>query len=307
MANSINKVAKPWTSKSIGSTFQHNVFYLLIRMRAGWIIFTLLRLVVIYYVLLRPSVRTRSGYYLSRRFPTARGARGLWNTCLMDRNMGQTLIDRATVGIVGTDAVRVDFPDRERLRKLVREGKGLILMTGHVGGWQVVMYELRFLKLPVNLLLHRDQGDVDRLYFEHQGTAEAPFRIIDPAEELGGMLRMLEVLKRGEVLCIMGDRVFGSAKNTVPVRFLGGEIRIPFSAFKIASATGTPIAVILSFRKGRGLYEMTLDRVIRVPLGLGRGGNEFARYAREFVEGLEKFVMIHPFQFFNFFNMWENK
>lgn len=103
----------------------------------------------------------------------------------MDRNLGRTLIDRATVGI-GAEAVDVEFPEFGELRELAMEGKGLIVMTAHVGGWQVVMPALRHLDLPINLLLHRDEGDVDRVYFEHQPSTEAPLRIIDPAQGAGG-------------------------------------------------------------------------------------------------------------------------
>ena len=168
----------------------------------------------------------------------------------------------------------------------------------------MAMATLRFLNVPINLLVHREEGDIALHYFEHRGGS-SPFRIIDPAEELGGMLAMMAVLKKGEVLCTMGDRVFGSSRNTVAVCFLGADIRVPFSAFKIASATGSPIAVMFSVRQASGRYELMLDRVIRVPADLGRSGAEFACYAGEFVQGMEAYVKDHPFQFFNFFDMWE--
>ncbi len=46
-----------------------------------------------------------------------------------------------------------------------------------------------------------------------------PFRIIDPLGYMGGVLEMMEVLKKGEVLSIMGDRVFGSDRKTVVCKF----------------------------------------------------------------------------------------
>jgi hypothetical protein len=126
------------------------------------------------------------------------------------------------------------------LKNLGGEGKGMIMLTAHVGCWQAAMAELYSLGAPVSLLLHREEGDVDRHYFEHAGI-EAPFRIIDPLGYMGGVFEMMEVLKKGGVLSVMGDRAFGSDRKTVVVDFLGGKVKFPYSAFKLASATGAPL------------------------------------------------------------------
>jgi predicted LPLAT superfamily acyltransferase len=304
VAGSRKAASRTWSSKSVGSRLQHAIFYLLIRLRAGWVVSFLLHVVVLYYMLFRPSVGNRGRYYVSRRFPGLGLLGRLRAFYLLDLNLGRVLIDRAALGIAGPETVRVDFEKREQLRSLAREGKGIVLLTAHVGGWQTAMAALRFLDLPINLLVHREEGDVDRHFFEHKG-GPSPFRIIDPAEPMGGMLSMMEVLKKGEVLCTMGDRVFGSSRGVVAIPFLGDLIPVPFSTFKIASVTGSPIAVIFSCRTGPDAYDLILDRIIRVPAGLGRSGAEFAPYVAQFVEGLEGFTKAHPFQFFNFFDMWE--
>jgi predicted LPLAT superfamily acyltransferase len=220
-------------------------------------------------------------------------------------NLGKALIDRATIGIRGPESITTTINDLEGLLRLVHEGHGLILLTAHVGCWQAAMAELSLLNTPVSLLLHREEGDVDRHYFEHAGIS-VPFRIIDPLGYMGGVLEMMEVLKRGEVLSIMGDRVFGSDRKTVPVNFLGGEVRFPFSAFKLASATGAPVAILLSYKSGPGSYEMTFEKVIRVPSGLGMSEKAFYPYVAQFAEALESYTERYPYQFFNFYNMWEN-
>jgi predicted LPLAT superfamily acyltransferase len=181
----------------------------------------------------------------------------------------------------------------------------LILLTAHVGCWQIAMAQLSSLNAPVSLLLHREEGDVDLHYFEHTGIS-APFRIIDPLGYMGGVLEMMDVLRKGEVVSIMGDRVFGSDKNTVSVNFLGGKVRFPFSAFKLASATGAPIAVHLSYKSGPASYDFMLERTIRVPADLGKTEEALRPYVAQFAEALESYTQRYPYQFFNFFNMWEN-
>lgn len=296
----------PLRTEGFGSPLQYGVFHLLIKMRALCAVSALLRFVVLWYVLFRPSARRRSEPYLVRRFPGIRGFRRLRATYLMDLGFGQSLIDRAAVRIAGPQAVTLRFPQQGQIRELLDEKKGLIFLTAHVGGWQASMGALAFCNVPVNLLIHRDGGDVDSAFFELHGTKEAPFRIIDPTEEMGGMLTIMDALRRGEMVSMMGDRVFGSPKNTVRVAFLNGHIRVPFSAFKVASATGSPIATCFSYRMGPSQYTVIVDQVTRVPPGLGRKAEQFATYAAEFAEGLERFVEAHPYQFYNFFDMWKD-
>ncbi|MDT8423976.1 MAG: lysophospholipid acyltransferase family protein [Desulfuromonadales bacterium] len=293
-----------WTSRSIGASWQHQSFYLLIRLGGRRAAYLLLYLVVFYYVLL-PAVRRKCYYYLERRFPQA----GVWgrfkNSYLMTLDLGKVLVDRALVGILGADEITVELHGKEELLELLAERKGLILVNAHVGCWQVAMSALGFMKTPVNLLMQREAGDIDRHYFEHAGI-ECPYRIIDPRGYLGGALEMIEVLKRGEVLSVMGDRMLGDDRNGVDVEFMGGTVTLPFSAYKLASATGAPIVALFSYKTGADSYALKLYRTIRVPGGLGRGSAVFVPYVREFAETLEEFCTEHPFQFFNFFDMWQN-
>lgn len=177
------------------------------------------------------------------------------------------------------------------------------MVTAHVGCWQLAMSRLSAIGTRVNLLIHRDEGDLDRHFFEHGGE-KPPYRIVDPAGYLGGTLEMLQVLKNGELLCIMGDRIMGGEGSTVAVDFLGSPVRLPFSPYKLASATGAPVAVIFPYRDRSGEYTLHVAKIIRVPANLGRSANAYLPYAREFVAALELFVAENPYQFFNFYDMW---
>lgn len=300
-----NKSQHRWSSRSIGSKLQHGIFYFLIRLGGRRAAYALLHGVVLYYVLLRPDQRRKGEPYLRRRFPGASGRQRFWHSYRMILDLGKVLVDRAVVGILGPDQMQVKLRGREELLALLAERRGLILIGAHVGCWQAAMSALGFVEVPVNLLMQREDGDIDRHYFEHAGR-ECPYRIIDPRGFLGGSLEMLDVLKRGEVLSVMGDRLLGSDKNAVAVDFLGGPVRLPFSAYKLAATTGAPIAVLFSAKTGPASYQLELAKIIRVPAVAGRNGAAFASYVTEFAAALEKFTRDHPYQFFNFFDMWQN-
>ncbi len=294
---------KQWSSRSIGSNWQHNVFYTLIRLGGKQAAYTLLLFVVLYYVLFRPEVRNRSSHYLKRRFPGRTRLLMLWDSYLLSLGIGRTLVDRAILGILGPDNLSVSLEGKSELAELLAEGRGLIMVTAHVGCWQLAMSSLSALDTGVNLLIHREEGDLDRHFFEH-GNGKPPYRIVDPAGYLGGTLEMLQVLKNGELLCIMGDRSMGGAGSTVTVDFLGAPVGLPFSPYKLASATGAPVAVIFPYRSSSGEYALHVAQIIRVPENLGRTADAYLPFARKFVLSLEAFVSEHPYQFFNFYDMW---
>ena len=292
-----------WSSRSIGSDWHHQFFYLAIRLGGRRVAYFMLYFVVAYYVLCSSLARERASHYLSRRFPGSSGLRRLWHCYLLILAFGKVLVDRAVVGILGPESFNINLAGREELLKLRDENRGMILMTAHVGCWQVAMSALEFLQRPVNMLMRREDGDIDRHDYEHAGIP-CPYQVIDPTGYLGGTLEMMGALKQGQIVSVMGDRLFGSDKSSVRTSFLGADVTIPFSAYKLASATGAPVVVFFTRKDGPQSYQVQLAKVIRVPQLKGRKAETFTPFAKEFVDVLEEFTTRHPYQFFNFYNMW---
>jgi len=297
---------REWTSRSLGTRLGRHIFYGLIRFGGRRPAYFALYFVVFYYMFFRPSIRRRTKYYLHRRFQDRKLPARFVDSYRMSFELGKVLVDRATVGILGSEKMKVTLYGRKKLLKLLDRRCGFVLLMSHVGSWQVALSALSFMDIPVNLLLEREQGNIDRHYFEYTGT-KSPYRIIDPGGYLGGTLEMLEVLKKGEVLCVMGDRVSGSQKSFVNVEFLGEEASFPYSAFKLASAARVPIVVFFSYKNGPDSYALKISKIIRVPKNLGRSGKYFLPFVSQYIEALESYVQMHPYQFFNFYNMWEKK
>lgn len=295
---------RTWTPQSIGKRWQHAFFYGMIRLLGRGPAYAFMRVVCLWYVGLYPFVREKCAPYLTRRFPERTKRRQRFSGAYrMVTALGETLIDRAAFGILGTKAFAIDFPDTPVFLELLSEGKGLIILNAHVGCWQVCLSLFSHLQTPVSAVIQMHEGDVDRRYYEHSGQ-KPPFAIIDPESYLGGILEMVQALQRGEILAVMGDRVFGQDKNVAGVRFLGDVINVPVSPYRLASMQETPIAVILSHKSEKNRYMAEVSRIIRVPAGLGRNANAYAPFAQEFANTLEEFTAKHPWQFFNFYDMW---
>ncbi|WP_035272638.1 LpxL/LpxP family acyltransferase [Desulfonatronum thiodismutans] len=292
-----------WSSRSIAARWQHQFFYLAIRLGGRRLAYAWTYPVVAYYLLFRPRIRARTRHYLSRRFPTHTGFQAFTDSFRLSLSFAQALVDRARAGILGPESMAVRFNGFQTLRELLDQGRGLILMGAHVGCWQAAMSGLNRLQVPTHLLMQRDQGDVDRHYHEHKGL-ESPYRIIDPNGFLGGAVEIVQALGRGEIVSVMGDRIFGHDQNHLDLPFLGESAAFPVGAYKIAATTGAPVAVLFSNKTGPDAYALNLARVIQVPQVRDRRLEALRPFALEFVESLETYSKDYPYQFYNFHDMW---
>ncbi len=295
---------KGWDSRSVGAPWQHNFFYRLIRLGGRHLPYLFLYPVVSYYTLFRPDQRAKARYYLERRFPGRRGLAAFRDDFRLILMLGRTLVDRALIGIRGPEALHTEFPGASRLSRLAAENRGVILLTSHVGCWQAAMIYLTRLGRPVHMLMERNEGDIDRHYFEHQNQ-QCPYQIIEPSSFLGGSIEMVAALKRGEIVAIMGDRLGSEKERALTLDFLGAPAPFPVAAWKLAATTGAPIVVLFPIKTGPASYHIELPSIISVPPEAGRPLTKLKPFLARYVADLEDLCHRHPFQFFNFYNLWK--
>lgn len=293
-----------WNKNKSGPKWGLAFFYLMIRLGGRSLAYFFLYFVVFAYVVFFPRVKTACNPYLTRRFPEAGRFDLLSHRYRLVMTFGRILVDRAVLGILGPSSIKAEFENEQDFHKIRDLDTGFIILTSHVGCWQVAMAALSRLNRPVNLLMLRRDSERDKHYFEHKNQRSS-LKIIDPDQFLGGTLDMLEVLKKDEILCIMGDRLFGNGAYALDMDLLGGRAGFPFSAYKLASITQKPIVVLNSYKSGPAQYKLALPSLIHVEPKLGRKGENYASHARVYVDVLEQYAHDHPYQFFNFYDMWK--
>jgi len=275
----------------------------MIRIGGRRLAYFFLYFVVFAYVAFFPSVKAICSPYLTRRFPKS-GRFGLFyyrNYQVL--TMSKILVDQAVLGIRGPSSIKADFKNQDDFHRIKALDSGFIILMSHVGCWQVAMAALSKLNRPVNLLMLQQNNEKDKHYYEH-GNEKSNLKIINPDQFLGGTLDMLNVLKNDEILCIMGDRLFGNTAYSLDTTFMGDKTRLPFSAYKLASIAQKPVVILNSFKSGPNQYKLDLPAVIHVPPKRGKKGDKYRPYADTYVETLEQYVHDHPYQFFNFYDMW---
>ena len=291
-----------WRAAEAGKRWHFAFFRALIRFGGRRPAYHIMYIVVFWYVLLSKAIRRSTRPYLDRRFPDhTNPLRKFRDSYRLLYTFGRTLIDRAAVALLGTDALDAACLDEEALANVITENESAVLVNAHAGVWQIAVSILGFIEKPVSIvMIPPDEGSP----IAEMARERMPFKIIDPRQGLDGVLEMMQSLKNGEILGLMGDRVFGDEESTVAAEFLGDTIRLPFSPFRLAGAAGVPILVMLSAKVGYREYEIRLAKIIRVDPKDARKPEKCRPYAQQFADALEEFVEQYPWQFFNFYDMW---
>lgn len=287
--------------RSLAGKWHHAFMYGLIFVGGRGLAYLFLYPLVLIYTF-SPSVRKKSSPYIRRMFSPRTAWQFFKHTYRLNLTFARTLVDRAALGILGTAEVSSTEEERNLCRQLLAEKKGLILLSAHVGCWQMAVNLMQFLPGKKHVLYYRNPKDNDKTVAQH-GIGQAPFTWINPAGPLGGVVEMMSALNRGEVVCAMGDRVFGEEKNTAEVVFLGEKIHVPYSFYRLAAVTGAPIVVMFFPWLKRGKFASRTALVMRVE-DEGHAKEKYVPYAQQFVDELSAFCIQYPYQFFNYFDLW---
>ncbi len=84
----------------------------------------------------------------------------------MKLKRGQVLVDRGWLGLRKAAKLEGELVGQKELLELAGEGKGLVLLTAHVGNWQTALSNICGLGVPVNSLMHYEQQAVAKHYFD---------------------------------------------------------------------------------------------------------------------------------------------
>ena len=281
----------------------HWFFYVTLRFFGQRGAHVLLVPVVLSYVLCSSKVHRTVRPYLKRRFPGESGFRYFRHTYSNVFSFGKVLVERGWLGTKKSASLEGETQGYEQIVKEINKGKGLVLLTAHMGNWQSALAHLGNLPVPVNALMQYDKDAVSKHYFDLNRT-ERPFQIIDAEGGFGGMVDSLSALNRGEIVTIMGDRyVKGSSTS---VAFLETKTRIPDSAYMLAASAGAPVAIVFAAQTDTGRYQLKVWDIFNPEYkSRDERGQMLVECAGKFSNAMEKYLKLHPYQWYNFFNFWK--
>lgn len=292
---------RSWTGQTMGSRLGHFGFFLLMRIFgrrfAGGILVT----VSLFYYLFRPKVRKDSLPYLSRRFPHSGKTALTWHGWRLVHSFSEVLLDRLYLRLRGGQGFQVEFPDTQRIRDALETGKGVLLLSAHMGNWEVAGRFFGRLGAPVSVVMfENERTEIRELYEKLSREGTLPYQPIFSNDPIDTILRVHRALAQNHIVVMHGDRSLTNGGIMVP--FLGFVACFPDAPYRIAAATGAAVVPTFCVRQGISRYLVKALPHFTVE----NTGEGIEAAGRSFVAAVEECVQRYPYQWYNFYDFWNN-
>jgi predicted LPLAT superfamily acyltransferase len=253
-----------------------------------------------YFVLFSRRARRASVDYLRRALGRRPGFQDVWRHY---HAFASTVHDRVYLlaGKYSYFDVRLSAP-AELLGQL-RQGRGCILLGSHLGSFEIMRARSVSDRVPpVNVLMHLDNAEKSNGVL-HALAPGIESRIIP----LGGpesLLRVRECLARGEIVGMLGDRVWNNERNC-SCDFLGARARFPIGPLLLAGLLEVPVVLFFGLYLGGLRYEVRLEPFASaIPLASREREAAVRPWVERYARRLEHHCRAAPYNWFNFYDYW---
>jgi lauroyl/myristoyl acyltransferase len=132
--------------------------------------------------------------------------------------------------------------------------RGLVVVTGHFGSWEVAARHLSGRGRAVNMVVAHEPNPSVR-DFMHAVRTRHGFRVIYSARSVFTGLPILQALRRDEIVG-MQIEPWGPMPGSHEVDFCGQPTRFQLGPFAVARVAGAPIVPVFAVRTGIRRYEI---------------------------------------------------
>ena len=220
-------------------------------------------------------------------------------------HMLQTAVDSLRFATLSRDqaALFVETGDAYSFCKdILQEGKGLIIMTAHLGNWEL---------LPRVFGLQGFRGGVvgRRIYYEPYNRwvvglrSFVGFRTIYQDEAV----RQIHAhLKAGEIVGLLPDQDRDSVRG-IFVDFFGKPAYTSVAPVKFSMASGAPILPAFMVRMPGNRYKLLLGHLIRPKIENHDRATSIRKYTEAWMEDFEEVIRRYPEQWGWMHDRWKTK
>ncbi|WP_292010171.1 lipid A biosynthesis acyltransferase [Chryseobacterium sp.] len=213
---------------------------------------------------------------------------------------GKVLIDKTAISVGLRDRFTYEFDGIENLKNLLHEKKGGILISAHIGNFEIAEHFFADIDFDcqINLVTTDLEVSVIKEYMESIAVKKSNIKFIYVKDDMSHIFDINKALSNNELICFTGDRYFEGSKF-LEAELLGKSAKFPAGPFLIASRLGVPV-VYVYVMKEKELHYHLYARVAQVKKRDAQG------LLNSYVQNLEVMLKKYPLQWFNYFDFWDD-
>ena len=216
----------------------------------------------------------------------------------MFMNYGEYMADFFCLPQLPRSKARAVFSHLKReeiIQKALKQGRGVILLSAHLGNWEFGGSMIRQSKYPLAVVsLPHNTAPTNALvnrFREDKGIS-----VIEVDESPFSAIPILKHLRQNGVVAMMGDKdFFGNGKL---ISFFGKQVRFPIGPVTIAMTSGAALIPAFVLKQPDGKYFGVLEEAISLTC---KGSREQA-----IQKNLEKIAVIYETYIQRYPDQWYN-
>ncbi len=220
---------------------------------------------------------------------------------------GKSILDKFASWSGHLDERQVRWNDRLECTKLLKSKGGGVLITSHLGNIEVLRALAEYIsEIPINVLVYTKHAQkINRLLKSINPKVDIKLVEVDNVSPAMA-LQLKEMVDRGEMVAIMGDRVSAfSEKRSIEAAFLGKRAAFPQGPFILAGLLQCPIYLLFCLKNEKNVYDVYFE-TLREKLNISRKSRdtELSSVISDYAERLAYYCCKTPYQWFNYFDFW---
>ena len=291
-------MTQSWKGKSKGNTLGYRIFIAVLRFAGIRPAYFLLRFVTFWYFLFSSSFWYMYSYFRRRiGFGKLRSYLSVYKNYYA---LGQTIIDKIVVMSGMKVPFTFSFEGENYIEDIMAGGRGGILISAHVGNYEIAAYYFKRLPVKVNIIMVDQERQQLKEYLQSV-MSDRQLNIITIKEDFSHIYEISHALQKNELIAIHADRYVAGSK-TIEGTLFGTKTNFPIGPFILATTFKVPVSYVFCFKETAKHYhlyatppvEYKANKQIAIPEALND-------YTRE----LESKMKQYPEQWFNYYDFWK--
>lgn len=286
-----------WKGQSRGNELGYQIFIWTIKNLGLAPAYLILRFVALYFYFFGGEPNRHLHYFFRKRLGYSKGKShmAIYQNYFV---FGQTLLDKVAIMAGQKEKFTYNFDGEEHIQEM-GDSTGGILISAHLGNWEIAGNFLNRLNCPFNIVMYDNEHQKIKAML-NEVMVDKNFHVIVVREnDFSHLFEISNAIRNKELICFHGDRFMEGSKFS-KVNFLGKEAAFPVGPFAIAAKYKVPYSFVYAMKEGKYHYHFTAT-----PGEVHTGKPE--ELVEKYVLKLEEKITEYPLQWFNYYDFWDAK
>jgi KDO2-lipid IV(A) lauroyltransferase len=194
----------------------------------------------------------------------------------------------------------ISFSEIEKFKSYLNSGKGLIILTGHYGNWELCAFAVPILVPEKYTLVVQKQRNPFVNDFISSMRSRFGSKLVVMAKALRESLR---ALSNNETVALIADQ--SGPESGIYANFFGRPASTHQGPAVLQLRSGAPMIMLILIREGLEKFRIELEEIDTTNLS-GTDEEKMIELTQRHVSVLEKYIRLHPEQWLWMHKRWKH-